>query len=91
MIIADGLRRMVAEQDILPHADEQVQHPALPDSTEAGILKGMYLLRPASRFAAGAGSGEPVVPVLCCCYSFRRIVFITVGPTRPGRILHPRV
>jgi pyruvate dehydrogenase E1 component len=62
VIIADGLRRMVAEQEdvffYLTLMNENYEHPALPDGAEAGILKGMYLLRP------GAGSGAPGAPAV---------------------------
>src|SRR5437773_7185863 len=49
VIIADGLRRMFAEQEdvffYLTLMNENYEHPALPDGAEAGILRGMYLLR----------------------------------------------
>ena len=50
VIIADGLRRMFAEQEdvffYITLMNENYEHPALPDGAEAGILRGMYLLRP---------------------------------------------
>jgi pyruvate dehydrogenase E1 component len=58
VIIADGLRRMLAEQEdvffYITLMNENYEHPAMPDGAEAGILKGMYLLRE----GAGAGAGE---------------------------------
>ena len=49
VIIQDGLRRMYAEQeDVFYYVtlmNENYEHPALPDGAEAGIIKGMYLLR----------------------------------------------
>jgi pyruvate dehydrogenase E1 component len=52
VIIADGLRRMVAEQQdvffYLTLMNENYEHPALPEGAETGILRGMYLLRPGS-------------------------------------------
>jgi pyruvate dehydrogenase E1 component len=49
VIIADGLRRMLAEQEdvffYVTLMNENYEHPALPEGAEAGILKGMYLLR----------------------------------------------
>src|SRR6266513_308904 len=49
VIIQDGLRRMFAEQEdvffYLTLMNENYEHPALPDGAEAGILRGMYLLR----------------------------------------------
>jgi pyruvate dehydrogenase E1 component len=56
VIIADGLRRMVAEQEdvfyYITLMNENYEHPALPDGAEPGILRGMYLLRD------GGGDGE---------------------------------
>jgi pyruvate dehydrogenase E1 component len=49
VIIQDGLRRMVEQQEsvfyYLTCMNENYSHPALPQGAEAGILKGMYLLR----------------------------------------------
>ncbi|HZQ71925.1 MAG TPA: pyruvate dehydrogenase (acetyl-transferring), homodimeric type, partial [Burkholderiales bacterium] len=49
VIIQDGLRRMVAEQqDVFYYItlmNENYEHPAMPQGAEPGILKGMYLLR----------------------------------------------
>src|ERR1017187_9664842 len=63
VIIADGLRRMVAEQEdvffYLTLMNENYEHPALPEGAEAGILRGMYLLREAS-----GAAGAPTVQLL---------------------------
>ena len=52
VIIADGLRRMYAEQDDVFYyvtvMNENYQHPAMPDGVEDGIVKGMYLFREGS-------------------------------------------
>jgi pyruvate dehydrogenase E1 component len=49
VIIHDGLRRMVANQEdvfyYITVMNEAYEHPALPAGAEGGILKGMYLLR----------------------------------------------
>jgi pyruvate dehydrogenase E1 component len=49
VIIHDGLRRMLAEQDdvfyYLTLMNENYEHPAMPKGVEEGILRGMYLLR----------------------------------------------
>jgi len=49
VIVQDGLRRMVAEQEdvyyYLTVMNENYAHPALPAGAEEGILKGMYLFR----------------------------------------------
>ena len=49
VIIQDGLRRMVGEQEdvfyYLTLMNENYRHPAMPDGAEEGILRGMYLLR----------------------------------------------
>jgi pyruvate dehydrogenase E1 component len=52
VIIQDGLRRMVAEQEdvfyYLTLMNENYRHPAMPDGAQEGILRGMYLLREGS-------------------------------------------
>jgi len=49
VIVQDGLRRMVTEQEdvfyYLTLMNENYEHPAMPQGTQEGILKGMYLLR----------------------------------------------
>jgi pyruvate dehydrogenase E1 component len=49
VIIHDGLRRMLAEQEDIFYyitiMNENYQHPAMPAGVEEGILRGMYLLR----------------------------------------------
>jgi pyruvate dehydrogenase E1 component len=49
VIIHDGLRRMVTNQEDVYYyitlMNENYEHPALPQGSEQGILKGMYLLR----------------------------------------------
>ncbi len=51
VIMQDGLRRMYAEQEDVYYyitlMNENYQHPDMPSGAEAGILKGMYLLRDA--------------------------------------------
>jgi pyruvate dehydrogenase E1 component len=62
VIIADGLRRMYAEQDDVFYyvtvMNENYQHPGMPEGREdevrEGIVKGMYLFR------AGEGKGPRV-------------------------------
>ena len=48
VIIHEGLRRMVAEQEnvfyYITAMNENYQQPAMPDGVEEGILKGIYLL-----------------------------------------------
>ena len=48
-IIREGLRRMVQEQEdvfyYITLMNENYPHPAMPTGAEAGIVKGMYLLR----------------------------------------------
>ena len=57
VIVQDGLRRMVKEQqDVFYYItlmNENYAHPAMPAGAEAGILKGMYLLRGARTDARG--------------------------------------
>jgi pyruvate dehydrogenase E1 component len=49
VIIQDGLRRMVTEQEdvfyYLTLMNENYEHPAMPQGAQEGILKGMYLLK----------------------------------------------
>jgi pyruvate dehydrogenase E1 component len=49
VIIQDGLRRMLAEQEdvfyYLTLMNENYPHPAMPEGAEEGIKRGMYLLR----------------------------------------------
>ncbi len=51
VIVRDGLRRMVADQEDVYYyitvMNENYAHPALPEGSEAGILRGAYLLRDA--------------------------------------------
>jgi pyruvate dehydrogenase E1 component len=50
VIVRDGLRRMVAEQEDVYYyitvMNENYVHPAMPAGAEEGIVKGLYLLRP---------------------------------------------
>jgi pyruvate dehydrogenase E1 component len=52
VIIQDGLRRMVGDQEdvfyYLTLMNENYHHPAMPEGTQEGILRGMYLLRETS-------------------------------------------
>jgi pyruvate dehydrogenase E1 component len=52
VIIQDGLRRMLAEQEdifyYLTLMNENYVHPAIPAGSQDGILRGMYLLRKGS-------------------------------------------
>ncbi len=51
VIVQDGLRRMYVEREdvfyYITVMNENYAHPAMPEGAEAGILKGMYLLREA--------------------------------------------
>jgi pyruvate dehydrogenase E1 component len=62
VIIQDGLRRMYAEREkvffYLTVMNENYVQPPLPEGSEAGILKGMYLLR------EGPGGDEPRVQLM---------------------------
>jgi pyruvate dehydrogenase E1 component len=56
VIIQDGLRRMVGEQEdvffYITLMNENYQHPAMPEGVQEGILRGMYRLRSADSGAA---------------------------------------
>jgi pyruvate dehydrogenase E1 component len=53
VVIQDGLRRMFAAQEdvffYITCMNENYAHPAMPQDAQAGILKGMYLLRAGGR------------------------------------------
>src|SRR5262249_42885935 len=53
VIIQDGLRRMLAEQEdvfyYITVMNENYEHPAMPAGAEQAILKGLHLLREGSR------------------------------------------
>jgi pyruvate dehydrogenase E1 component len=59
VIVQDGLRRMVAEQEdvfyYLTVMNENYEHPAMPEGVEQAILKGMYSFR-----KGGKGKGPRV-------------------------------
>ena len=61
VIIHDGLRRMYGNNEDVYYyitvMNENYQHPAMPEDSTEGILKGMYLLQE-------SGSGEPRVQLL---------------------------
>ncbi|WIM06929.1 MAG: pyruvate dehydrogenase (acetyl-transferring), homodimeric type [Candidatus Nitricoxidivorans perseverans] len=62
VIVQDGLRRMVAEQQdvfyYLTAMNENWEHPAMPDGARDDILRGMYLFR------KGPASNAPRVQLL---------------------------
>lgn len=71
VIIREGIRQMVQEQQsvffYLTVMNENYQHPALPAGTEAGIVKGLYLLEQAPKKALHTvqllGSGSILLEV----------------------------
>ncbi len=71
VIIQDGLRRMMAEQEdvfyYITCMNENYAHPAMPSGVEDGILRGMYLLQVGSQGKIRAqlmGSGTILREVL---------------------------
>ncbi|MCO6428520.1 pyruvate dehydrogenase (acetyl-transferring), homodimeric type [Nitrosomonas communis] len=58
VIIQDGLRRMYQEQEdvfyYITVMNENYAHPDLPQGTEQGILKGIYLLKEGNKRSKGA-------------------------------------
>ena len=72
VIVQDGLRRMVAEQEdvyyYLTVMNENYEHPALPAGVEGDILKGMYAFRRAPE------SPAPRVQLLGCGSIFREVM-----------------
>ncbi|MGE5171031.1 MAG: pyruvate dehydrogenase (acetyl-transferring), homodimeric type [Rudaea sp.] len=73
VIIQDGLRRMIAEQQdvyyYLTVMNENYRHPAMPEGAAPSILKGMY------RFAVGATKPKaPRVQLLGSGTIFREVI-----------------
>lgn len=62
VIVQDGLRRMLAEQEDIYYyitvMNENYQHPAMPEGSAEGILRGLYLLR------EGADAQSPRVQLM---------------------------
>ncbi|CAG4884590.1 pyruvate dehydrogenase, decarboxylase component E1, thiamin-binding [Georgfuchsia toluolica] len=75
VIVQDGLRRMVAEQEdvfyYITVMNENYEHPALPEGAEADILKGMYSFR---KGVAAKGPKSPQVQLLGSGSIFREAV-----------------
>ncbi|HET9107918.1 MAG TPA: pyruvate dehydrogenase (acetyl-transferring), homodimeric type [Steroidobacteraceae bacterium] len=61
VIVQDGMRRMYVEQENIFYyitvMNENYPQPALPQGSEAGILKGAYLLRAGGKGTAGVRPG----------------------------------
>jgi len=72
VIVQDGLRRMVAEQEdvfyYLTVMNENYEHPVMPDASAPDILKGMY------QFRKGPNSNGPRVQLLGSGSIFREVV-----------------
>mgnify|MGYP001358314131 CR=1 FL=1 len=72
VILQDGVRRMLTEQEgtyyYLTVMKEKYAHPDMPAGAEAGIIKGMYLLRESgngdSAKAKGKGKNVPTVQLM---------------------------
>jgi pyruvate dehydrogenase E1 component len=66
VIIHDGMRRMYVEQEdvfyYLTVMNENYAHPAMPQGAEAGIIKGMYLIR--NQDSGLRIKGKPVVQLM---------------------------
>jgi pyruvate dehydrogenase E1 component len=70
VILQDGVRRMLTEQEdcyyYITLMNENYAHPDMPEGVEAGIIKGMYLLRdPESRNReSGKAKGKSKAPMV---------------------------
>jgi pyruvate dehydrogenase E1 component len=57
VIVHDGLRRMIGNQEdvfyYLTVMNENYEHPEMPSGAEEGIIKGLYLLKPAGTKSKG--------------------------------------
>ena len=71
VIVQDGLRRMVAEQEdvfyYITTLNENYEHPPMPEGVERDIVKGLYLFR------SGDGDG-PRVQLLGCGSILREVI-----------------
>ncbi len=71
VIVQDGLRRMYQEQEhvfyYITTLNENYHHPAMPEGSAEGILKGMYLFR------QGEGDG-PRVQLMGCGSILREVI-----------------
>jgi pyruvate dehydrogenase E1 component len=74
VIVQDGLRRMYAEQEdvyyYLTVLNENYAHPGMPDGAAPGIVRGMYLFKPAPR----AKGKAPRVQLLGSGAIFREVI-----------------
>ena len=72
VIVQDGLRRMVAEQEdvfyYITLMNENYEHPGMPEGAEEGILKGLYLLRE----GPAVSSRKKNPPPACNCWAAAR-------------------
>ena len=96
VIVQDGVRRMMQEQEdvyfYLTVMNEAYQHPAMPEGSEKGILRGMYLLAP----AAGLDADAPRVQLLGAGTILREAIAAadTASPglrRRRGRVVVPEL
>jgi len=71
VLLQDGLRRMVAEQEDVYYyvtlMNENYRHPSMPEGAAPGIIRGMYLFR------RGEDSGRPRVQLLGSGAIFREV------------------
>jgi len=78
VIIQDGLRRMVEEQEdvfyYITIMNENYAQPGLKAGQEEGILKGMYLLQPGAAYE-GANTSAPRVQLIGCGTILRESIF----------------
>ena len=79
VIIQDGLRRMVTEQEnvyyYLSMLNENYHHPAMPEGVETGILKGMYRFREGGKHSLRVqlfGSGSILREVIAAAEQLER-------------------
>jgi len=85
VIVQDGMRRMYQEQEegfyYITVTNENYVHPAMPEGAQEGIVKGMYLLRPAAhaavRHAQLLGSGAILREVLAAAELLARDFGVT--------------
>ncbi|HEX2072824.1 MAG TPA: pyruvate dehydrogenase (acetyl-transferring), homodimeric type, partial [Geodermatophilus sp.] len=68
VIVQDGLRRMFAEQEdvfyYITLMNENYEHPGMPEGSQEGILRGLYLLREGPPKPSGRKAAPPRVQLL---------------------------
>jgi pyruvate dehydrogenase E1 component len=83
VIVADGLRRMYAEQEdvyyYLTVMNENYTHPPMPDGVEAALLKGLYLFREGQAATTSGNGGRAAGSVSSAAEGAPRVQLVGSG------------